>query len=84
MTITVVKTGEPTVVKLFVNDFNVAKLIKPVPVMVFNIKNLNILTVQVNSPGRKAVMTELRTIKTLYPVEEPKYCKMYGALVNDK
>ncbi|XP_022171376.1 maternal protein tudor-like [Myzus persicae] len=83
MTITVVKTGEPTVVELFVDDFNVAQLIKPIPVIVFNIIHLNILTVQVNSPSRQAVMSELSTIKTLNPVEKPKYCKIYGALVNN-
>ncbi|XP_060861462.1 maternal protein tudor-like [Metopolophium dirhodum] len=84
MTITVVKTGEPIVVELFVDDFNVAKLIKPIPVIVFNVIHLNILTVQVNSPSRQAVITELSTVKTLNPVEKPKYCKMYGALVNDR
>jgi len=84
MTMTVVKTGEPIVVELFVDDFNVAKLIKPIPVIVFNVIHLNILTVQVNSPSRQAVISELRTIKTLNPVERPKYCKMYGALVNDR
>lgn len=83
MILTVIKTGEPTVVELIVDDFNVAKLIKPIPVIVFNAMHLNILTVQVNCPSRQAVIDELRTIKTLNPVEKPKYCKMYGALVND-
>jgi len=83
MILTVIKTGEPTVVELFVDGFNVAKLIKPTPVIVFNVIHLNILTVQVNSPSRQTVMAELSTVKTLNPVDKPKYCKMYGALVND-
>ncbi|XP_026813145.1 maternal protein tudor-like [Rhopalosiphum maidis] len=83
MTIIVVKTGEPCVVELFIDDFNVVKLIEPIPVIVFNVIHMNILTVQINSPSRRAVMNELSKIKTLNPVEKPKYCNIYGALVNN-
>ncbi|XP_025206363.1 maternal protein tudor [Melanaphis sacchari] len=84
MTIVIVKTGEPCVVELYVDNFNVAKLIEPIPVIVFNVIHMNILTVQVNSSSRLAVMNELSKIKTLSPVEKPKYCRIYGALVNNQ
>lgn len=79
-----IQPGEPIVVELFVDDFNVAKLIKPIPVIIFNVINLNMLTLQVNTPSRQAVISELSTVKTLNPVEKPECCKIYGALINDR
>lgn len=83
MIITVIKTGEPCEVELSVNDLNMVKLIEPIPVIIFNVINLDVLIVQVNSPCRRAVMIELSKIKTLNVVKKPKYCKIYGALVNE-
>jgi len=84
MTITIVKTGEPCVVELYVDDLNVAKLIAPIPVIVFNVIHMNVLSVQVNSPSRRALLSELSTIKTLNSVKTPKYSCIYGALVNNQ
>lgn len=76
----IVKTGEPNVVELFVDNFNVATVIEPKPVIVFHVFHVNALTLQIDSAKRRAVVNELINTKTLQPVKTPQIGNLYGAL----
>lgn len=84
--ITIVKTGEPFVVDLEVNNMNMAKIIEPKSVIIFCEHSYNLLRVQINTRGRLTVMNELSNIKTsqLCPVIKPSIGKIYGAHINEK
>lgn len=84
MFIRIVKPGEPWIVKLFVNGINVAYVIEPKPVIVFQVYHINSITIQVNSPGRLAVLDELNSIKTLSTVKKPNVDEIYGACINEQ
>lgn len=76
----IVKTGEPNVVELFVDDFNVATVIGPKPVIVLQVFHVNALTVQIDSAKRRAIVNELMNTKTLQPVKIPQIGNLYGVL----
>lgn len=81
--ISIVKTGEPNVVELFVDNFNVATVIGPKPVILLHVFHVNALTVQIDSAKRRAVVNELMNTKTLQPVKTPKIDNLYGVLYKD-
>lgn len=80
----IIKAGEPSVVKLYVNDSNIVDIIKPISVKIFWVNSFNALTVQVNTPGRLYVNKKLQNIKTLCSAKKPVVGKIYGANVSDK
>lgn len=82
--ITIIKTGEPYKVELFVDGLNVAKIIEPKPVIINKVAHINVITVQLNTPMRIFFLNELSKTKTLNIVPEPSLGKIYGALVNDQ
>jgi len=82
MTMNVVKVGEPCVVELCVDSLNVFDIIKPISVFVFRVFHFNAFTVQVNTPGRLYVISQLKKIKSLSQVKHFKIGKMYGAYVD--
>lgn len=84
MFIRIVNPGEPWVVKLFVDGLNVSKVIEPRPAIVFKVYHMNAITIQVNSPGRLAVIDELSNTKMLTSVKKPQVDKLYGAYVNNQ
>lgn len=82
MFITIVLTGEPWVVELYVDELNIVDVIEPKPVIVINVFHINALTVQVNTPGRRAVIEKLNNIKTLPVAKKPNIGQIYGAYVS--
>lgn len=84
MNITIIKTGEPHVVKLYIDGINIAKVINPKRVNLFNIRHINVFTVQINTSKRSALLCELNEIKTLTPVKKYKMGNLYGAKINEK
>lgn len=84
MIITIIKTGEPYVVKLYIDGLNIAKLIKPKAVNIFNVRHINAFIVQINTSKRCALLCELNEIKNLTPVKKHKMENLYGAKINEK
>lgn len=82
--ISIVKTGEPNVVELYVDNLSVATIIGPKPVIVFHVFHINALTVQIDSSKRRAVVHELENINTLPPVKNPRTGNLYGVYFNDR
>ncbi|XP_025411526.1 uncharacterized protein LOC112684302 [Sipha flava] len=84
MFIRIMKPGEPWVVELFVDGLNVAKVIEPKPVVIFQVNHVNAITIQVNSPGRLVVIDKLSKIENLPFVQKPQVDKIYGAFINNQ
>lgn len=84
MFIRILKPGEPWDVELFVDGLNVAKVIEPKPVVVIKVNHINAITIQVNSPGRLAVLDKLSKIERLSVVKKPQADKIYGAYINNQ
>ncbi|VVC39699.1 Tudor domain [Cinara cedri] len=84
MMITIIKTGEPCKVELYVDGLNAAKLIEPKSVIVSKVAHINALTVQLNTPWRVFFLSELSKIKTLCRAKKLRYGRIYGALMNNQ
>lgn len=82
--ITIVKTGEPYVVDLYVDNMNMAEIIQPKPVVVFRVFHLNVLTVQIHNKERCAILNILNKNKNLRKVKKPKVGQLYGAYLIDQ
>lgn len=86
MNITVLKTGEPCLVELEIDNLSVVEIIKPRPVIVFQVLSLNALTVQINTVGRRNVLSELKKLRheNLHSVKKPIINEMYGVNLNNE
>lgn len=86
MIITVVKTGEPCVVELEIDNLNVVDIIKPISVIVFQVLSLDVLQVQVNTTGRRNVLNELKKLRPddLYLEKKPIVNEIYAVYLNNE
>lgn len=84
MFMTIIKSGEPYVVQLDIDGLNMARVIEPKSVNIFNFRNINAFTVQINTSKRCALFCELNQIKTLSLVKKPIEECLYGTNIEDK